>query len=613
MTELRYKEGIPIFDGSAEQYVAYRRAALNYVETLEWKKRPLAGPRLQAVLEGAAKAAVQHKPPGWISHDRGAQELLDYLKGQVQPPTLAEAGKTISRFFYQVKRRKGETMSAWIVRHDEALYEARRTLAEAIQEYGKGYSGSTRTATRSERGGHSHQDQQSERSHKAPQEPGPFDENGRLRDSNEDEETAEHDSQNWWTQSSWWGYRSGWRDYDRWEDHGWWPPITKENLNHAEVSVQASEEAERFLPDFVVAWMLLQRSGLDGSERATIVASLRNDFSTDRVKQALRLNWTDEDLRRRDQSRGSALMMDEEEVMLHDEELVEAPIWMTEEETEEYNLLSHEAEEALAAIQGAKRTLREAREKQSMMRKSRNFYPVRRESVTKWKSDRQSTSEKQCFRCGGKHPTGQCPKKEQGSPASGSQAVHFTFTATGGNEPEATHPGTKGLGINEAAMMMDNLLQNGKAIIDGGATSTVGSVDALDRIRSINWDKGKRQDIPIDNQERPSFRFGNNGKTTCVSTAQLNVPLHGADSTMRVHVHEVPNQPVLLSIASLRKLGAVIDFNEDKMILKAVDPCRVIKLERTSSGHQVFPLTEDVYSSSTCRQHAFKSLCENVE
>ena len=388
MTELRYKEGIPIFDGSAEQYVAYRRAALNYVETLEWKKRPLAGPRLQAVLEGAAKAAVQHKPPGWISHDRGAQELLDYLKGQVQPPTLAEAGKTISRFFYQVKRRKGETMSAWIVRHDEALYEARRTLAEAIQEYGKGYSGSTRTATRSERGGHSHQDQQSERSHKAPQEPGPFDENGRLRDSNEDEETAEHDSQNWWTQSSWWGYRSGWRDYDRWEDHGWWPPITKENLNHAEVSVQASEEAERFLPDFVVAWMLLQRSGLDGSERATIVASLRNDFSTDRVKQALRLNWTDEDLRRRDQSRGSALMMDEEEVMLHDEELVEAPIWMTEEETEEYNLLSHEAEEALAAIQGAKRTLREAREKQSMMRKSRNFYPVRRESVTKWKSDR---------------------------------------------------------------------------------------------------------------------------------------------------------------------------------------------------------------------------------
>ena len=162
-------------------------------------------------------------------------------------------------------------------------------------------------------------------------------------------------------------------------------------------------------------------------------------------------------------------------------------------------------------------------------------------------------------------------------------------------------------------MLMDDLLENGKAIIDGGATSTVGSVDALDRIKSINWEKGKRQDISIDSNERPSFRFGNNGKTTCLSTAQLNVPLHGSDSTMRVHVHEVPNQPVLLSIASLRKLGAVIDFSEDQMILKAVDPCRVIKLERTSSGHQVFPLTEDVYRTSTCRQNAFESLCEKLE
>jgi hypothetical protein len=61
-------------------------------------------------------------------------------------------------------------MSAWIVRHDEALYEARRTLlAEAIQECGKGYSGSARTASRSERGVQSHPNQQSECN------PGPFD------------------------------------------------------------------------------------------------------------------------------------------------------------------------------------------------------------------------------------------------------------------------------------------------------------------------------------------------------------------------------------------------------------------------------------------------------
>ena len=44
------------------------------------------------------------------------------------------------------------------------------------------------------------------------------------------------------------------------------------------------------------------------------------------------------------------------------------PIWMTEEEVSDYNL-TEEAEAALAA----KRTLRDAREKQPMMRKSRSF------------------------------------------------------------------------------------------------------------------------------------------------------------------------------------------------------------------------------------------------
>ena len=61
MTELRFsKDGVPIYDGSPELYVACHRAALTYAETIEWKKRSLVGPRLQAALEGSAKMAVEH-------------------------------------------------------------------------------------------------------------------------------------------------------------------------------------------------------------------------------------------------------------------------------------------------------------------------------------------------------------------------------------------------------------------------------------------------------------------------------------------------------------------------------------------------------------------------
>ena len=120
MAEIRFtKDGVPIFDGSAESFVPYKRAALNYVETLEWKKRSLAGPRLQTALKGPARVAVQHQRPGWISHEKGADQLLDFLREHVQAPTLSEAGKNISRFFYQVRRRRGESMNSWIVRHDE--------------------------------------------------------------------------------------------------------------------------------------------------------------------------------------------------------------------------------------------------------------------------------------------------------------------------------------------------------------------------------------------------------------------------------------------------------------------------------------------------------------
>ena len=136
---------------------------------------------------------------------------------------------------------------------------------------------------------------------------GPFDENGRMKDEEEEEDEwqdpckdwEENESQEWWSQQSWWqsqshytanGGKASLGSPDRQTS------VNKTTLKQAEISEQASEEPEKFLPDFVVAWMLLQRSGLDSSERATIIARLKNEFTTIRMKEALKLNWTEEDL-----------------------------------------------------------------------------------------------------------------------------------------------------------------------------------------------------------------------------------------------------------------------------------------------------------------------------
>lgn len=159
---------------------------------------------------------------------------------------------------------------------------------------------------------------------------------------------------------------------------------------------------------------------------------------------------------------------------------------------------------------------------------------------------------------------------------------------------------------NESVQTMTGILNSGMAIIDGGATSTVGSVDALEKIQEINREQGK--DRPCSLEERPSFRFGNNGRKTCMSTAHLPVPLGGVMGNMRVHVHDVPGQPVLLSIAALRHLGAIIDFEKDEMILRNICADRVIPLERTFGGHQVFPLTQDIFKDSVKRDKPFSTL-----
>ena len=497
MSDLRYtKDGVPVFDGSPELYVAYHRAALTYAETVEWKKRSLVGPRLQAALEGSAKLAVEHMAPGWISHDKGASQLLAYLKKQVRAPTLAEAGRTMSRFFYGIKRRRGEGMTAWIVRHDEALLEAKRTLAEAIHEYGPGiqpsapfwgptWKGQGPKGSRAGTGSRSSdREQDLQGTDAATPEPSVVTSTGNEEQGDgESPEWADDDWDTWqdypwgtWW-SSWWspGNQSPWNwDMESHYGESWRSGPKHRGSSHAswDASEAASAQAERFLPDFVVAWLLLQRSGLDATERSVLVANLKNNFSVHRVKEALKLTWPDEELKRRDSGKHSAMFTEEESAMLADDDTwedIEAGDWDDPEDEYAYQALAEEAQEALAALQDAKRTLRDAREKQAQMRRNRRFFPSK--GGGKGRGDRPPLK---CFRCGGSHLRKDCP--ENGSQKDSESRVNFVFTTI---EERAAEPNWLG-SMDEQALAaetaddhsllaLSQIINEGKAIIDGWA------------------------------------------------------------------------------------------------------------------------------------------------
>ena len=164
----------------------------------------------------------------------------------------------------------------------------------------------------------------------------------------------------------------------------------------------------------------------------------------------------------------------------------------------------------------------------------------------------------------------------------------------------------------DQALLASRALQEGKAIIDGGATSTLASVSALEKVGQLNCELygQHRYEVRPAAEDCPIFTFGNGERKRCCSSVDLQVPLDTKMSTLKLHAIESGPVPILLSIESLRSLGAIIDFDRDQMVLTKVNPKRLIQLERSSTGHQLMPLTRDVYEKSHLLEKPILSLRE---
>ena len=69
----------------------------------------------------------------------------------------------------------------------------------------------------------------------------------------------------------------------------------------------------------------------------------------------------------------------------------------------------------------------------------------------------------------------------------------------------------------------------------------------------------------------------------------------------------------MISIDTLRKLGAILDFSEDLIVLRAIDATKVIPLQRSATGHQLIDLTEDWFRGALPAQREVPSLRAYVQ
>lgn len=599
----RTSDGVPIYDGTAEHFLLFKEECYKYVLSFERHKRYLAGPRIVTELQGLAKAVVRRplaQNPMWVDHPGGVKTLLDFLEANLERPSLVNASRYVNKFFFSLKRKRMETMTAWINRHSEALWEANKAMKRVQDEYGMSDQAmSSRSHSSNTRHGSSIPDDDVE----ARSTPCPWDDDGRLREDGESEEPNSNALRrnSWWSSEGWsWSQGQG-----RWVWSDW-----------SDDAIPAFDEVtnETFLPDFLVGYLLLNRSGLDYAERNNVLANIRGRFSVRTVEKALRDLWSDEDIYRRDKAKGHALFAEDFPENGEDENAYVAESmpdfgedW---ERHEAYLAAEQTAFEAQEQIQESRRTLREARQKQHDLRLGRQYYQStgkgKGHSKSWGKGGKGKASNKSssivCVRCGGDHYASQCPNTPSNPEKSmiAEEAAEIAF--------HAQHFAGTAEAEEASLLAVKDLILQGKGILDCGATSSLGSVEAVESLMRLNCEKGGNHQVEVDLQNRPTFRFGNGHRKTCLSTAKVAMKLGGKAGNMEVHVHDAANQPILISVKALKSLGAVVDFKTGHCIFQTVNPKKVIQLTEEENGHLTMPLTGDLLKGAESRGTDFPGL-----
>ena len=382
-TSTRTKEGVPTWNGEANSFVQYEETALLWEQSLTWEKRYTAGPKLVQELTGAAKRLVAGQPAGWVAYRGGVTTLMDHLRQQLGKPRVNEVTDLLAVYFKGCKRRSTESMNDYVTRKFEAYFRA----SQALQRVAPHYGGGGYAAGGDQRPGNASYDWESSyrtwaRTSQPPTEP---EEPSRRSSVSSDGSTevppsgAPTTTPSTWDDAAWRQWNSQWNSWSSWSGYGNWE--WKSGQGGTATPRDWQMQGTDLLPPFIQGWYLLADAGLDHNEKNLVMTALGGDFNPQRVAQELRNQFPDGEVRRRDQTRRYQSYMGE--FLEESEDDLDIPSNTTEALIEE-GLTSEgvalvvdaesQAQEALAALHQARRTLKEARFKQHQVKQSRKYY-----------------------------------------------------------------------------------------------------------------------------------------------------------------------------------------------------------------------------------------------
>ncbi|CAE7435688.1 unnamed protein product [Symbiodinium sp. CCMP2592] len=134
----------------------------------------------------------------------------------------------------------------------------------------------------------------------------------------------------------------------------------------------------------------------------------------------------------------------------------------------------------------------------------------------------------------------------------------------------------------------------GFAVLDTGATETVGSLPAVEQLmRARRQHLGCAEEVRVVDQPPKRFKFGNGEYAYSASYILLPQQLGAQAIQLGIFALDVSGVPLLVGIRTMRRLGAVLDLSRFVIVFTAVDMNRAIPLRRSPSGHALLDLRGD--------------------
>ena len=131
------------------------------------------------------------------------------------------------------------------------------------------------------------------------------------------------------------------------------------------------------------------------------------------------------------------------------------------------------------------------------------------------------------------------------------------------------------------------------AVIDTGATETVGSMDALEFVLGQRHEYFGDEHVDIDTNTTKEFKFGNGQTRSASSFVCVPQTIGGQSTSLGVFALDVPNIPILIGIRTLQKLGAVVNVLETCLEFRSIFPGYRVPLVRGNNGHLLLDLCSD--------------------